>query len=114
VWCCGRICCEGDAAALNPFSVMMEGANGRRVKLDLSSISEFAVFPGQIVSGLNNESFFFSCLAPHYVPSCNEKSIFARKQCDWNEVHLLIQKYECSFRGLMSRCSRRWWLRVTT
>ncbi len=29
---------------------MIEGANGRRVKLDLSAVSDYAVFPGQIVS----------------------------------------------------------------
>ncbi len=29
VWCCGRICTEGDTGTLNPFSVALEGANGR-------------------------------------------------------------------------------------
>ena len=29
VWCCGRICTEGDVGSLNPFSVALEGANGR-------------------------------------------------------------------------------------
>jgi len=49
VWCCGRVCAEGDAASLNQSSVMIEGANGKRVKLDLSNVGEFAVFPGQVV-----------------------------------------------------------------
>ena len=31
VWCCGRICSEGDTGALNSFSVALEGANGRCV-----------------------------------------------------------------------------------
>ena len=29
IWCCGRICCDGDVGTLNPFSVCLEGANGR-------------------------------------------------------------------------------------
>ncbi len=29
VWCCGRVCNEGDVGGLNPFSVALEGANGR-------------------------------------------------------------------------------------
>jgi len=49
VWFCGRICAEGDTASMNESSVMLEGVNGRRVKLDLANVGEFAVFPGQIV-----------------------------------------------------------------
>jgi len=49
MWCCGRINPEGDTGSLNPTSVMLEGANGRRVKLDLSQAGDFAFFPGQIV-----------------------------------------------------------------
>ena len=29
VWCCGRICVDGDTGTLNAFSVALEGANGR-------------------------------------------------------------------------------------
>ena len=29
VWCCGRVCNEGDTGNLNPYSVALEGANGR-------------------------------------------------------------------------------------
>lgn len=65
VWCCGRICAEGDAASLNPTSVMLEGANGRRVKLDLTGVPEFAVFPGQVVvvNGHNSTGSVIKVLA---------------------------------------------------
>lgn len=48
-WYCGRICCEGDAGSINASSVLLEGANGKRVKLELAHVAQFAVFPGQIV-----------------------------------------------------------------
>jgi hypothetical protein len=48
-WYCGRICCEGDHGNINASSVLLEGANGKRVRLDLSHVMQFAVFPGQIV-----------------------------------------------------------------
>jgi len=48
-WYCGRICCEGDSGAINASSVLLEGANGKRVHLDLAHVAQFAVFPGQIV-----------------------------------------------------------------
>jgi hypothetical protein len=48
-WYCGRICCEGDNGNINASSVLLEGANGKRVRLELSHVVQFAVFPGQIV-----------------------------------------------------------------
>jgi len=48
-WFCGRICCEGDSGSINASSVLLEGANGKRVRLDLAHVAQFAVFPGQIV-----------------------------------------------------------------
>lgn len=48
-WYCGRVCCEGDSGSINASSVLLEGANGKRVRLDLAHATQFAVFPGQIV-----------------------------------------------------------------
>ena len=56
----GRICCEGAEGKLNAKSVMLEGSlalcNGRRIRLDLSHISDFALFPGQIVAVEGNNA----------------------------------------------------------
>jgi hypothetical protein len=65
---------------------MIEGANGRRVKLDLFSLSEFAVFPGQIVSGLKNQSFVMSCPLRYIITG---EANIERKQNGWNQVQLL-------------------------
>jgi hypothetical protein len=43
VWCCGRICTEGDTGTLNPFSVALEGANGRYDLDSLKSLSSNSV-----------------------------------------------------------------------
>ena len=48
-WYCGRICCEGDSGSINASSVLLEGASGKRVHLELAHVVQFAVFPGQIV-----------------------------------------------------------------
>jgi DNA polymerase alpha subunit B len=68
VWCCGRVVAEGDAASLNATSVMIEGANGRRVKLDMSNVPEFAMFPGQIivVNGHNSTGQLIKVLSIYY------------------------------------------------
>jgi DNA polymerase alpha subunit B len=51
---CGRICCDTEGSRLNPQSVILEGSiatsKGARVRLDLSSCSEYRIFPGQIVA----------------------------------------------------------------
>jgi len=56
----GRICCESAEGKLNAKSVMLEGSlglsAGRRIKLDLSKISEYALFPGQIVAVEGNNA----------------------------------------------------------
>ena len=60
VWVCGRICCEAGEGKINKTSVVLEGSNkdsnGRRVKLDLSELSAYSLFPGQIVlvEGINS------------------------------------------------------------
>lgn len=47
----GRVCCDANGK-LNAQSVILEGsldlANGQTVKLDLSEVSQFALFPGQV------------------------------------------------------------------
>lgn len=47
----GRICCDSNGK-LNAQSVLLEGSqdlsSGVRVKLDLSEIRQFALFPGQV------------------------------------------------------------------
>ena len=48
-WYCGRICPDGDSGSMNASSVLLEGANGKRVRLELAHVTQFAVFPGQIV-----------------------------------------------------------------
>ena len=49
----GRVCCDSNGK-LNAQSVMLEGSQemcaGQRVKLDLSQIRQFALFPGQVSS----------------------------------------------------------------
>lgn len=56
----GRICCEGAEGRLNAKSVMLEGTlglcNGRRIRLDLSRIADYALFPGQIVAVEGNNA----------------------------------------------------------
>jgi len=60
VWVCGRICCEAETGKINNQAVMLEGSRrdsgGRRVKLDLTEVPTFALFPGQIVlvEGINS------------------------------------------------------------
>ena len=47
----GRICCDSNGK-LNAQSVLLEGSQelsaGSRVKLDLSEVRQFALFPGQV------------------------------------------------------------------
>lgn len=49
----GRICCDSNGK-LNAQSVLLEGSQelsaGSRVKLDLSEIRQFALFPGQVTT----------------------------------------------------------------
>lgn len=56
----GRICCEAAEGKLNAKSVMLEGSlalsNGRRIKLDISRITDYALFPGQIVAVEGNNA----------------------------------------------------------
>ena len=56
----GRICCEAAEGKLNAKSVMLEGSlqfsNARRIRLDLSRIGDYALFPGQIVAVEGNNS----------------------------------------------------------
>jgi hypothetical protein len=57
---CGKICCDAQHGKLNPTAVLLEGtmalSAGRSVKLEMSALSEFALFPGQTVAvrGVNN------------------------------------------------------------
>lgn len=48
----GRICCDSNGK-LNPQSVILEGSqelsSGQRIKLDLSELRQFALFPGQVM-----------------------------------------------------------------
>ena len=49
----GQICCDSNGK-LNVQSVLLEGSQelsgGTRVKLDLSEVRQFALFPGQVVA----------------------------------------------------------------
>ena len=51
---CGRICCESEVGRLNSQSLLLEGANGLRVKLDVEQgnarTNGFSLFPGQVVA----------------------------------------------------------------
>jgi len=54
----GQVVCDADGK-LNAESVLLEGSpndGGQQVRLDLSSLSNYSLFPGQIISveGLNN------------------------------------------------------------
>lgn len=50
----GRIVCEAEGSSLNDSSVVLEGdtavSEGGRAALDLSHISSFRLFPGQVSS----------------------------------------------------------------
>ncbi|KAI8388386.1 DNA polymerase alpha/epsilon subunit B-domain-containing protein [Radiomyces spectabilis] len=62
----GRICCDASEGKLNDKSVMLETSRaigmGKRVKLDLSNVDQYALFPGQIVAveGVNNTGHTFT------------------------------------------------------
>jgi len=47
----GRICCDSNGK-LNSQSVILEGSqelsSGQQIKLDLSELRQFALFPGQV------------------------------------------------------------------
>ncbi|KXJ17723.1 DNA polymerase alpha subunit B [Exaiptasia diaphana] len=55
----GRVCCDS-VGKLNASSLMLEGSldlcQGQQVKVDLSNVQQFALFPGQIIAarGLNS------------------------------------------------------------
>jgi DNA polymerase alpha subunit B len=58
VVCFGRICCEASEGKINVASVLLEGSRmegGRRIKLVLNELPEYALFPGQfvMVEGMN-------------------------------------------------------------
>ncbi|KAL6786040.1 POLA2 [Auxenochlorella protothecoides x Auxenochlorella symbiontica] len=50
----GRICCDTEEGRLNPQSLLLEGSQalsgGARVRLDVSRLAAFRLFPGQVVS----------------------------------------------------------------
>ncbi|XP_066282662.1 DNA polymerase alpha subunit B-like isoform X2 [Branchiostoma lanceolatum] len=56
----GRVCCDMSTGRLNAHSVLLEGSTetsaGKTVHLDLSEVTEYSLFPGQIVAcdGLNS------------------------------------------------------------
>ena len=77
VWICGRICSEAGANKMNATSIILEGgreSSGRRVHLELQSVSSYALFPGQIVlvQGINStgrkmvaQRIIDGCPCPH-------------------------------------------------
>ncbi|KAF7729841.1 DNA-directed DNA polymerase alpha subunit pol12 [Apophysomyces ossiformis] len=56
----GRICCDASEGKLNEKSVLLETSRqlgmGKRVKLDLTRLDKYALFPGQIIAveGINS------------------------------------------------------------
>ncbi len=50
----GRICCDAEGGRLNPQSLLLEGSQktsgGQRVRLDVSKLPAFRLFPGQVVA----------------------------------------------------------------
>ena len=53
VWVFGRVCCDSAEGKMNEKSVALEGSRagsgGARVLLELKDVSEFALFPGQLL-----------------------------------------------------------------
>ncbi|CAO3591206.1 unnamed protein product [Absidia cylindrospora] len=50
----GRICCDASEGKLNDKSILLETSRtlgmGKRVKLDISQVNEYTLFPGQIIA----------------------------------------------------------------
>eukprot|EP00606_Chrysophyceae_sp_TOSAG23-5_P000268 GSChrysophyteH2.ASY1.ANO1.1373.1 assembled CDS len=52
VWVCGRVVCDASEGRINKQSVMLEGSRREArylVKLDLTDLSAYSLFPGQVV-----------------------------------------------------------------
>ncbi|KAI8093585.1 DNA polymerase alpha/epsilon subunit B-domain-containing protein [Halteromyces radiatus] len=62
----GRICCDAAEGKLNDKSILLETSRslgmGKRVKLDISKVNEYSLFPGQIIAveGKNTTGKSFS------------------------------------------------------
>jgi len=50
---CGMICCDAPEGKLNAQSILLEGSrsdsNGQRIKLDVSHLESYSLFPGQVI-----------------------------------------------------------------
>ncbi|KAG2493700.1 hypothetical protein HYH03_008214 [Edaphochlamys debaryana] len=76
VWVAGRVLAEAEGAPLNPESLLLEGcreaSGGARVRLNVSGLPAFRVFPGQSVCayGLNptGHAFIAQRLVTHVPP----------------------------------------------
>ncbi|GFR52569.1 hypothetical protein Agub_g15161 [Astrephomene gubernaculifera] len=85
VWVAGRILPEAEGAPLNPESLLLEGcreaSGGARVRLDVSCLPGFRVFPGQSVCvyGLNptGSKFIAQRLVTHVPPPAPGASVLA-------------------------------------
>lgn len=69
----GRICSDANEGKTNERSLVLETSRaiggGSRVRLDLTEVTEFSFFPGQIVvlSGINAHGFVFAVTRVHEV-----------------------------------------------
>jgi DNA polymerase alpha subunit B len=91
-WYCGRICCEGDSGSINASSVLLEGANGRRVRLDFGKADNFGVFPGQIVVLRGNNTSGESILVQEIWSDAALPMVKtpADKMATWNETDAFL------------------------
>ena len=68
----GRIVCDAEGGKLNPQSLLLEGSvrssGGARVRLDVSRLPSFRLFPGQVVALRGTNPSGFCVVASHLLP----------------------------------------------
>ncbi|KAF9375802.1 DNA-directed DNA polymerase alpha subunit pol12 [Podila verticillata] len=86
----GRICSDANEGKSNERSLMLETSRmiggGSRVRIDVSEVTSFSFFPGQIVvlSGINAHGSIFAVTAVHEIPAL---PMAAASPLELQEIH---------------------------